>query len=195
MLDCGLEYRSLALPTKVKKSAAAIFCEGAHPELSGDLVDRQLRIRFYYCNESVLAVRLPSRCSRSTSNKIIGTNFAGIRLVPQFGGVGSNTDVNTLTNNTITGNLGSGIAFEGAGVVGTTQISDNLMQGNILSNSGGAGIVLTGNANTATGQNTVTGNTIMVSTGDGVRITGATATGNAVYATPTFLATATWASI
>lgn len=116
------------------------------------------------------------------SNNITGTNFAGIRLVPQFGGVGSNTDGNTLTNNTINGNIGSGIAFEGAGVVGATQINDNLVQGNILTNNGGAGIALTGNANTVIGQNTITGNTITGNTGDGVRITGATATGNAVYA-------------
>lgn len=116
------------------------------------------------------------------SNSISATNFAGIRLVPQFGGVGSATAGNTLSNNTLSGNNGIGITFEGAAVAGTTQISDNLIQGNIITNNSGAGISFTGNANTTIDQNTITANTITGNSGDGIGISGATATGNAIYA-------------
>lgn len=116
------------------------------------------------------------------SNTISATNFAGIRLVPQFNV--SNTDNNLITNNSITGGAGAGIAFEGfGGMVGLSTLNNNLIQGNTITGNTGAGISFRSQAGVlAINANTITANTITGNGGDGVEIQGANAADNAIYA-------------
>ncbi len=116
------------------------------------------------------------------NNTITSTNFAGIRLVPQFNL--SNTDNNSITNNSLTGGAGAGIVFQGfGGMVGLSTLSNNLIQGNTITGNSGAGISFQSSPGVlAIDANTITGNTVTGNGGDGVEISGANAANNAIYA-------------
>lgn len=115
-------------------------------------------------------------------NTITNSTGIGIRLGMQFDGpYGSGN--NTITNNTVTGGSGSGIAVTGYG--GGTQagvFNDNLVQGNTITNNFGAGVLLASTNLIQTNGNVITGNTITGNRGDGVNITGINAADNSVFA-------------
>lgn len=115
-------------------------------------------------------------------NNITNSTGIGIRLGMQFDGPYGSSN-NIITQNTVTGGSGAGIAVTGYG--GGTQtgvFNDNLIQGNTITDNLGAGVLLASTNLIQTNGNVITGNTITGNRGDGVNITGINAAENSVYA-------------